>query len=263
MENQLNNDWRLLAAAVYRKPRDSKIYGSVTFDVTDVEAFVKAKRREGLKITLTHIFLLAFARGIREAAPEFNTYVRRGSILPRAGVDVSLTVITGQQLTSVKVVGADRLTLPELSHYLQEEIPRARKQHDAPAGRAKNLIARMPWPLRQWIVDLVRWLSIDLGIPLPFLGVSPESFGTFVLSNLGSIGIDVGYAALAPFSNVALVITQGRVSTQPAVVNGQIVPRRMITCSAVIDHRVADAAHAGRLFAHVRGVLRAVEGLAG
>ena len=259
MDHQLNNDWRILTTVIYRKPRDSKIFGSVEFDVTEVEDFVNARRQEGLKITLTHIFLLAFARGMREAAPEINTYVRRGRIISRNQVDVSLTVLAGRQLTSVKVVGAERLGLRELSDHLQAEIPKARKMQAAAATPAKNLIVRIPWPLRQWVFDLIRWLTIDWGIPLPFLGVSPESFGSFVFSNLGSIGLDVGYPALAPYSNVGMVIIQGSVSTKPAVVDGQIVPRRMITFSAAIDHRVADAAQVGLLFRYVRRVVRAPE----
>lgn len=260
MDNQPNNDWRILTTVIYRKPRDSKIFGSVEFDVTEVEGFINDKRRNGLKITLTHIFLLALARGIQEAAPEINCYIRRGKIIQRSSVDVSLTVLAAdQQLTSVKITGADQLNLQNLYDRLQDEIPKARQRQESQGAHTKKLIVRIPWPLRQWLFDLIRWLTIDWGIPLPFLGVSPESFGSFVLSNLGSIGLDVGYPALAPYSNVAMVVNQGAVSTKPMVVNGQIVPRRMITLSAAIDHRVVDAAQVGRLFNYVRRVLKKVE----
>ncbi|MBC7774889.1 MAG: 2-oxo acid dehydrogenase subunit E2 [Phycisphaerae bacterium] len=260
MESPSNNDWRKLTAVVYRKPRDSKIFGSVEFDVTELEAFVNERRRDGLKITLTHIFLLAFARGLKDAAPEINCYVRRGSIIQRNSVDVSLTVlIKGGQLSSVKVVGAENLTLQALSTQLQTGIQQLRKGQDAHFERAKNLLVRLPWPLRQWVADLVKRLTIDWGISLPFLGVSPDSFGSFVLSNLGSIGLDVGYPSLAPFSNVSMVVIQGGVTLKPVVVDGQIVPRRMITFSAALDHRVVDAAQIGRLFNYVRRVLKKPE----
>jgi pyruvate/2-oxoglutarate dehydrogenase complex dihydrolipoamide acyltransferase (E2) component len=261
METQSNNDWRVLTSVIYRKPRDSKIFGSVEFDVTEVEAFINARRQTGLKITLTHIFMLALARGIREEAPEINSYVRRGRIIQRNSVDISLTVLLGggQQLTSVKIAGAERLSLRELSVRLQAEIQNARKGQGTEIKRVKNLVVRIPWPLRQWVADLIRWLTVDWGIPLPFLGVSPESFGSFLLSNLGSIGLDVGYPALAPFSNVAMVVNQGSVSTKAVVVDGQIVPRRMITISAALDHRVVDAAQVGRLFNYVRRILKKPE----
>ncbi len=258
MNTQANNDWRKLTTVIYRKPRDSKIFGSVEFDVTEVEDFINTKRREGIKITLTHIFMLAFARALKEETPEINCYVRRGRIIQRNSVDVSLSVLLGggQQLTSVKIVGAEALNLQELSVILQSEIQLARKGLGSNLKKAKNLVIKIPWPLRQWVFDLIRWMTIDWGISLPFLGVSPESFGSFVLSNLGSIGLDVGYPALAPFSNVAMVVNQGSVTLKPIVLDGQIVARRMITISAALDHRVVDAAQIGRLFNYLRRILK-------
>ena len=248
--------WRILTTIIYRKPRDSKIFGSVEFDVTEVEQFITEQRKQGLKITLTHIFLLAFARGVAQVAPEINSYVRRGRIIQRKSVDVSLSVLVGEQMTSVKVGNVEKLSLRELSEHLQIEIQKARKRVNEKGSGTKDLITKIPWPFRQWVFDFIRWLSIDWGVPLPFLGVSPESFGSFVLTNLGSIGLDVGYTALAPYSNVAMVLSQGKVSWKPAVVNGQVVPRRMITMSAALDHRVVDAAQAGKLFRWVVGELR-------
>lgn len=253
MENSFNNDWRKLTAVLYEKPRDSKIFGTVEFDITDVEAFIRNKRKEGLKITLTHIFLLALSRGVKEAAPEINCYVRRGRIIQREGVDVSLSVLDNSgQMTAIKVRNAEYLTLQELSLFLQEEVSVARKGQGAQMKKARNTLVRLPWPLRQWVASLIHWITIDWGFSLPFLGVSPDSFGSFVLSNLGSIGLDIGYPALAPFSNVGMVVILGSALDKPMVVNGQVVPRRVVTLSAALDHRVVDGAQIGRLFNHLR-----------
>jgi len=257
MDAQTNNDWRKLTAVLYRKPMDSKILGSVEFDVTEVEKFVKNHRKNGLKITLTHVFLLALARGVKQAAPEINCYVKRGKIVQRDHVDVSLSVLAQSgQMTSVKIAAAESLTLSELFHSINSEIHAARKGQGKHLRSAKNLLIQIPWPLRQWLSNLVRWLTIDCGLSIPFLGVSPDSFGSFMLSNLGSIGLDVGYAALAPFSNVAMVVTQGNVTDKAMVVDGVVLPRRAITISAALDHRVVDAAQIGRLFNFLRRVIK-------
>lgn len=257
MGDQTNNDWRKLTAVIYRKPSDSKIFGSVEFDVTEVEKFINNHRKGNLKITLTHIFLLALSRGLKGAAPEINCYVRRGRIIQRESVDVTLSVLVGAgQMSSVKVIGAEHLSLQELSTQLQAEVQKVRKGEDGDIKKAKNMLVKIPWPFRQWVADLIKWLTIDWGISLPFLGVSPESFGSFVLSNLGSIGLDVGYPALAPFSNVAMVVNQGNVITKPMVVDGEVVPRRVITISAALDHRVVDAAQIGRLFNYLRKIIK-------
>jgi len=48
--SNLNNEWRRVAASVYRNLVDSKIFGSVEIDVTDLEAFISVKRKGGIKI---------------------------------------------------------------------------------------------------------------------------------------------------------------------------------------------------------------------
>jgi pyruvate/2-oxoglutarate dehydrogenase complex dihydrolipoamide acyltransferase (E2) component len=253
MDNPFDNDWRKITAAIYKKSRDSKVFGSIELDVTDLEQYIQEKRNQKLKITLTHVILLILARGVHKDVPELNCFVRRGHIIPRSSVDVSLTVLgTDGNLSSIKVQNAEQLTLAGLLESMQQEVALARKGQGKHIRQARGLLPRIPWPFREWLADLVRWITIDLGLRLPFLGVDPNSFGSFVLSNLGSIGLDIGYPALAPFSTVSMVVTQGTVSSKPVVYQGQITIRRMLTLSAAVDHRVVDAMHIGKLFLSLR-----------
>jgi pyruvate/2-oxoglutarate dehydrogenase complex dihydrolipoamide acyltransferase (E2) component len=252
-----DNDWRRVAAAIYRKPTDSKVFGSVELDVTDLEAYITEKRQEGLKITLTHIFLLAVARAMREEVPEFNCYVRRGRIVSREHVDATVSVLIkgGSEMGAVKVRNADQLTLAELAQWLAAELPKSRQGKESRAMKAKAILAAIPWPLRIGVFGLIKRITIDWGLSFPKLGLTPDSFGSFVLSNIGSLGLDIGYPALLPSSNVAIVVVLGSANTKPAVVDGQVVPRRLLTMGAAIDHRVADAAQAGRLFRYLKQVV--------
>jgi hypothetical protein len=45
----LNTNWRKVASTIYRKPRDSKIYGSVDIDVSELENFVQKNVKKELK----------------------------------------------------------------------------------------------------------------------------------------------------------------------------------------------------------------------
>ncbi len=260
MEDSYNNDWRKLTMVIYQKPRDSKMLGTIELDVTEIEQFIQKKRQQKQKITLTQVMLLLFARGIHQDVPELNCYVRRGHLVHRSSVDVSISVLEPNgQLSSVKVNGAETLSLSELSEIMHQKVDKARKGKSEHIKEARNMVVRIPWPFRQWLVNFVRWATVDLGLSLPFLGVNPDSFGTFVLSNLGTIGLDIGYPALAPFSNVAMVVTQGSVNSKPVVYQGEIAIRRMLTVSAAVDHRVVDAAHLGKLFQSLRRQIKKPE----
>lgn len=254
----LNNDWRKTAVAIYRKPVDSKIVGSVELDVTDLEKYVSAQRQKGIKITITHVLLLAVARAFREETPEFNTYVRRGRIVQREHIDATLSVlIQGEtQMGSVKIPDADRMTLAELAEFITREVPKSRKGDENKTMGMKSKIAAIPWPFRRWFLDLVKYLTVNWSLSIPSLGVSANSFGSFVFSNIGAVGLDMGYPALMPLANISIVLIMGSVNTKPAVVDGQIVPRRILNLGAALDHRTVDAVHGGRLFKYIKNVVR-------
>ena len=79
MDNKIeyNSNWRKVASTIYKKPIDSKIFGMVELDVTELERYVAEKRKEGVKTTLTYLITQIIGRGIRQEVPELNTYVRR------------------------------------------------------------------------------------------------------------------------------------------------------------------------------------------
>jgi len=262
MEQNLNNEWRRVASSIYRKPADSKIFGEVEIDITDLEEFITTKRREGIKITLTHVILLAVARALRDEVPELNTYIRRGKVIQRDTIDAMVSVLMpGSQMSSVRVRNADKLTLAGAAEAMNEEIKQSRAGIENSTMRAKGFISSIPWPLRSWVFRFIKLFTVDWGFSIPSLGMSANSFGSFVVTNIGSIGLESGYPALFPTSNVAFVMVVGGVSKKPWVVDNEIVIRKILTLSSALDHRVVDASHGGKLFRYIRNVVRNPEQL--
>lgn len=77
--------------------------------------------------------------------------------------------------------------------------------------------------------------------------------GTFSLSNFGSYGGDFETPILNAPQSALLGI--GAITDEPAVRDGQIVIRPMMTMSLTFDHRLIDGAIAGRFRARVREML--------
>ncbi len=253
----LNNEWRKVAASVYRKPVDSKIFGSVEIDVTDLEAFISARRKLGVKITLTHFFTLAVARALRQDVPELNCYIRRGNVIRRKQVDAMVSVLNRKaEMSSVRVYNADRLTYQDLAEVFNEAIQNSRQEVEDNTMQMKGVLGRIPWPFRGWLFSFVKFLTVTLGFSIPSIGLTANNFGSFVITNIGSIGLDMGFPALFPVSNVAMVFVMGGVSKKPVVVNDRVVIRRMISLSCALDHRVVDANHGGILFKSLKNAVR-------
>lgn len=252
----LNSDWRKVASVIYKKPIDSKVFGAVDLDVTELENFVSDKRKQGLKITLTHIMALTVARALKEI-PELNAYVRRGKIVQRPSVDAMISVLQADgQMGSIKIPNADTLNLSSLASFMTDEIQKSRRGNENRAMQSKNILSSIPWPFRGWFFRLYKTITINWGLSIPFLGLSTDSFGSFVITNIGSIGLETGYPALLPSSNVAFVLVMGGISKKPVVVNDEIVIRRIMSLSIVMDHRLVDASHGGQLFRFIKYMVR-------
>ena len=82
------------------------------------------------------------------------------------------------------------------------------------------------------------------------LGVDDLQGGTFTITNLGNYGID----AFSPIINLpqCAILGIGRIIDKPAVVDGQVVPRKMMALSLTFDHRVVDGGPAARFMNTVR-----------
>lgn len=248
-KKELNTDWRKTAAAIYNKPNDSKILGSVEVDITELEAFVSEQRTIGLKITLTHVFMLAAARAIKYDVPQLNTYIVRGNVKGNKSVNVSLSILQSDgSMSSIMIENADKLSLGDAVKTINDAVKSGRKGDENKTTQNKQVIAKIPYPFRKWILMIFKSLSVKWGINLPFTGFSPNNFGSFILSNIGTLGLDIGYPALMPIANVSFVMIMGKVQKKPLVIGNEIVPRTVITLGAAIDHRIADASHAGLLF---------------
>ncbi len=256
----MTTDWRKVASAIYKKPSDGKILGSAEIDITDLEAYVSRKRKEGLKITLTHIFTLIISRCLKEEVPQLNCYIRRGRIIHRDQVDAMISVLLGDgSMSSVRVENTDMLNLEQLVEKLGEGIRDSRAGDEDSTMKMKGIMGKIPWPIRTWVFSFVKFITIKMGWPIPGTNLNSKNFGSFVLTNIGTIGLDLGFPALFPISNVPFVFVMGGINKKPVVVNDKIEIRRMMTISSALDHRVLDALHGGKLFRYIKLMIRQPE----
>lgn len=74
--------------------------------------------------------------------------------------------------------------------------------------------------------------------------------GTFTLTNMGMFEVD----AFTPIINLpeCAILGVGRIAARPAVVDGQICIRQMVTLSLTFDHRAVDGAPAARFLQRVK-----------
>lgn len=247
--DRFNTPWRVSAAAIYTAPSDSRVYGSLDIDVTDAKLFMDEKRRAGVKITMMHLTTAVLARAVAFDVPELNCFIRRGAVVGRKRLNVMVPVMLDSQsgVTSVVVNDAHARRVSELADDIRTLAQNSRGGRESKASRNKYLLNRVPWPFRRAVFKVLKWLTVDLGLELRALGLSSDSFGSFIVSDIGSFGLTTGMAALFPAAKIPAVVIMGKMEQKPVVRHGEIVIRTILPLTGTFDHRIVDGMQIGKL----------------
>jgi len=248
-EIRFNTPWRRMATAIYARPVDGKISGFVNIDFRPCQEAITKWAEEGHRVTPTHIMMAIMARVLGRHVPELNCYARWGSVHHRGDVTIATAVLVGKELTTLKIANADKKSILELADEVNAGVSKRREGKDTAMKKRNGGLAKLPWPFRQWIFSFIRWLTYEARITIPGLGINNNMFGSMLVTNIGPLGLDNGFPALMPASNLALVIGIGKVALKPMVVDGQVVAIPALPVTGTFDHRVCDGSHIGR-FGH-------------
>ncbi len=247
--DQFNTPWRITAAAIYTAPSDSRVYGSLDIDVTDAKRFMDAKRGSGVKITMVHLTTAVLARAVAFDVPELNCFIRRGRVVGRKRLNVMVPVMLDSQsgVSSVIVNDAHARPVSDLADDIRQQARKSRSGQESKASQNKYLLNKIPWPLRRAVFKFLKWLTVDLGMEMRSLGLSSDSFGSFIVSDIGSFGLTSGMAALFPAAKIPAVIIMGKMEDKPVVRDGEVVIRTILPLTGTFDHRIVDGMQIGKL----------------
>lgn len=248
--------WRKLARSFWSAPRDPQFYGDLELDAAVLLAYIEEVRRvTGAHVTVTHLVGRAVAYGLTEV-PTLQVRLARGREYPRESVDVFFIVAApGEQLSGVKVSSVDRKSVVDVALELEQRGHAIALDEDPEFGRTKAMLQWMPGGLLKPAMRLSAWLTSDLNLDLPWLGLPRQAFGGAMVTSVGMWGIAHAYSPLAPYYRVPVLVLVGSVEERAVVVAGEVVARPILSLTATFDHRYTDGSQAAELARAVRAYL--------
>lgn len=242
--------WRKVALGTWATAKDPSVYGMLELDAEPLLRHIEKLRSEtGVRVTLTH--LVGRALGIvLHKHPELNCVRRLGKLYPRRTVDIFFQVATdeaGEDLTGMVVREINKKSLVDVAKEMDHTVKHIRVNKDPLFKKMKGLIKLTPSAWSRFILWIGEFLSFGLNVWSPLLGYPKDAFGSLMLTNIGSLGLDVAYAPLVPYSRVPVVIALGAVQDQPVVRGGSVVAGKVMKICVTIDHRLIDGVHGSRM----------------
>ena len=249
--------WRKIAVGTWRSCGDPSIYGAVEVDATSILKTIADHKNDGVRITPTVVIAKAIAVALQEF-PVLNSIIRFGRIYQRKTCDVFLQVSTSgreDELSGIVIREADRKSLQEIAAEVMQKSSRIKKGDDADFAAMKKTIQKIPGFLISPLLRVMSFLMYDLNFWAPFLNSPRDGFGSAMVTSVGMLGIDNGFAPLVPYSRCPLLIAVGQIKEKAIVENGQLVIRPILTLGVTIDHRLVDGRSASLMLRSFRAYL--------
>lgn len=259
---------RKMAIASWTPPREGNIYGKLTLDVGEAQAYLAHVRQTtGEKVTITHLVGKAIGLALAQS-PGLNGRVVLGRFVPFETVDLSFLVVVegGSDLAKVKVRGIDGKSVGEIAAELRAGAERVRSGGDDEFESSKGILRALPtWLIRPLIYG-ISFITSGLGWSIGFAKISKFPFGSAILTNVGVFGLDEGFAPHTPWARVPVLVLMGAMHDGVVARDGQPTVRPLLTITATIDHRFMDGAQGAVLARVMREVFAnpwALDGLDG
>ncbi|MCY1045905.1 2-oxo acid dehydrogenase subunit E2 [Corallococcus sp. bb12-1] len=253
------SSFRKLAIGSWTTAYDPTVYGTLTVRMDAALTYLDAlHQRTGVRLTPLHLVLKALGEALRRC-PDANALLRFQRIYLRQHITLGALVSDADPqrpgLTPARIEDVDQKSLHAVALELDAAVARAREGRDAALEKGRGLLKRVPPLLLHRFTGLMSFLSYSLNVDPDWLGLPKDPFGSAVVVDAGTLGLDTAYLPLAPFTRVPIFIAPGAVREVAVVEEGRVVPGRVMSINASFDHRFIDGYHAGVIANTLRELL--------
>lgn len=244
--------FRKIALGTWRTTYDPSVYGTLTVRMDAAMDYVTRYRAAtGKRLTVTHLMAKALANAI-EAMPDANALIRFGSLYLRDNVTFGFQVVMEEgegddkklDLSALTLRDVEKKSLTEIVDEFNDEVEKVRGRKDVALEKTRGRFKKLHSLVVHYMLRMVGFLTYTLNLDLRKLDVPKDPFGSAMITNIGSLGLETAYVPLVPYSRVPLLIALGAVQDVPVVEDGQLTVGKVMRISATFDHRIMDGAHA-------------------
>ena len=233
-----------------------------SFEITHVERYIRAKRREGYTdFGLTHVLLAAYVRGVAKY-PQLNRFISGQKVYSR-GEDIQYCMVVKKEMTvespdtSIKVHLSPWDTAIDVYNKLNAAVESVKASQELDSS-LDNLIAYftlIPSVIMKFVVWLLKLLDYFGLLPRFLLELSPFH-GSLFFTSMGSLGIRPIYHHLYDFGNLPVFGAFGlKRKAYEIQEDGSVVQKKYIDVKFVLDERIVDGFYYATFFKYYRRLI--------
>ncbi len=241
---------------------DNEAYISVDVDYAPLKAYVE-KKNEGCdpadKYTFFHVICAAVGKAF-VLRPRMNRFICNRKLYQRDKITIGFTVKKKFDDKAEEALALFTYDEKETMDSFHEKIvkvihsTKSDTEVDTSTG-TMDFLSKLPQWLINLLVDIVLWLDKRGWVPQSIVGSDPNHASIF-LSNLGSIGLEIGYHHLVNWGTNSCFIVLGKKHLKMIHhPDGTEELKEVIPLGITLDERIADGYYYSGTVALVKTLL--------
>ena len=247
------SSFRKIAIGTWQTAWDPSVYGTINLRMDKAMAYVADFRaKTGRRLTVSHLMAKAAAMVLKEC-PEANSILRWNRVYQRTRIGIFFQVVMADEgmgkadLSGATLYDVERMSLVEICDEFERKVDLVRKRKDPALEKTRGTFLKIPYFALNRFLKVLSFFSFELNLDLRWADIPSDPFGSMMITNIGSLGLDVAYVPLVPYSHVPILLAVGAVKDVPVVENGAVVPGKVMAVNATFDHRIIDGFHASAM----------------
>jgi len=230
-------------------------------EITNMEKYVREKRREGLTgFGLNHAFIAAYVRCVAQY-PQVNRFISGREIYSR-GDDIQYCMTIKKEMSADSPDTCIKLHLKptDTAYDVYEKFEAAvASVKDAPAenndfDKTAGILALLPGPVYIFAVRLLEILDFWGMLPKFLLEVSPFH-GSVFFTSMGSLGIPAILHHLYNFGNMPVFIAFGKKYRRNELESdGTVVTKKYVDMGFTLDERICDGFYYASILKYLKRI---------
>ena len=244
------SSFRRIAIGTWETAYDPSVYGTMEVRMDKAMEYLAAFRKAtGKRVTVSHLVAKAMGAALARM-PDANAILRFSKIYLRKQIGVFFQVAMDDEgegkidLSGATLYDVEKKSLAEIIDEFEQKVQKVKRREDPALEGTRSGLKKIPFALMNPTLKLLSFLNYTLNLDLSRFGVPKDAFGSVMITNIGSIGLDQAFVPLVPYSRVPILIALGAVRDVPVVEDGKIVVGKVMKVNATFDHRFIDGLHA-------------------
>jgi pyruvate dehydrogenase E2 component (dihydrolipoamide acetyltransferase) len=252
------SSFRKIAIGTWADAYDPSVYGTMDVNMDEAMRYMAEFRaRTGRKLTISHMMAKVAAMALKEV-PDANAVLRWNRIYLRKRIGIFFQVVMTDEgdgktdLSGATIYDVEKKSLVEIYDDFSAKVDKVRKRQDPALEKTRKTFLGVPHFMLNALLKIISFFSFTLNLDLRWAGIPSDPFGSMMITNVGSLGLDTAFVPLVPYSRVPILLALGNVRDAPVVRDGKLAVGKIMKVNATFDHRFIDGFHASVLSRVVR-----------